>query len=142
MNYAPSTIGSTANYPTTSAPTTTYYVPSRTVPTTTYTSPSYVTQGGTAVQPSPTTSAATTPAVVAPPVLQSSDQPSAKLPMTPVPDVKPSSSAAPQLLDPAARTTAMPIMRPGTYNPQPARALTASAEQPAPADTDGWHAAR
>ncbi len=133
MNYAPSTAGSTAYYPTTTAPTTTYYVPPRTAPTTTYSSPSYVTQQAVTA---PAT--ASTPA----PVLQSSDQPIIKLPMTPVPDVKPSSSVAPQLLDPAARTTAMPIMRPGTYNPQPARALTASAEQPAPADADGWHAAR
>jgi hypothetical protein len=73
----------------------------------------------------------------------------AQPPLKPIPDSNDSNSliptAPPRLLDPAARTTSMPIMRPGLYVPvSHAQAITTGAVQPAAAtaDADEWHSAR
>jgi hypothetical protein len=79
------------------------------------------------------------------PAASSNSQP----PLKPIPDIKdnsvPNSSSAPRLLDPTARTTSMPIMRPGLYVPVgTAQAITTGAVQPvaSTAELDGWHSAR
>ncbi len=121
---------------------------------------SYPPSGQTIVSPAPNgTSPYVGPATSAPTISNGSTvqpqntyapvaSPSGEPPMKPIPDIKtsspPTSGTPPLLLNPNSRTTSMPMMRSGPSSTQVhwASAVSPVAEQPAPANADGWHAVR